>query len=819
MADSSTSSTSQSYSEKKQMFHFRASFDTEDIQLVAKIRKFHQHNIELSIKNLQRKQSYNTQGDLFSQKVDYKKLSEDDKEIFRRFQGKTLKSLTDEMMDIGVGNEEDRLMFKRIFILYIQMAFLLRTTINKISPVHLAPIFEMDTITERNWGGHVLSFIVKGITDYKEKKKKAIDSCLFALMIIYFHLSKNKGKKRAERPPKPWIANWSKEQLDERMMAEREENMYVLNNDCLPSRMDSKKKKKSQEDSDSESESTFETQSKKQKAVVEHSSPEEDQSYDSDRYEIGSEDLDELLRKNNEKSAAEGEKEADLRSTEGRYVSSETIPDVNLGSDDPSSQGHTEQSSVNRPAESMLSLVQESASEPADSNIMVVREETPSEGLAIVPIQVFVPVSQTTTVPEFEETPETDFEPTPLLQIEGTTKTTPEPPPQQIEESTPTPPPAPSKIYPAAEDAAALMMMARTTSYVPKTDPMPSFSLGLTDSSQEEAATQEGASTQEADRAKTPETANLLEQLENLVQKIASSAAKEESKSPQIQKETGGESSGKFETPAGINQNTGDMKEKCYIWATRVKTYADGKTNEFDNVCTLIAQDKYILSRMHLASLEAGSYIEAEIVSAMCLILNQKNDKRFREQVYCLPPDIVNMAISKHPNGEFISPKTNKEFRVEDYPMFIPFIDAKKINFASIYRCISIQYKGYVISRIRAYAGGAPLKKKENELEIKAIYVNISGQKSSYDCAIYVMKWLELIEPENIKRAKYEWDNWPQDEVDHYRVEYASRILFSEMNKERDQTIRASNAIRLSKPSSVLLSPFCQINSTDMETE
>ncbi|QHN82134.1 uncharacterized protein DS421_20g693040 [Arachis hypogaea] len=61
MADSSTSSTSQSHSEKKQTFHFRASFDTEDIQLVAKIRKFYQHNIELSIKNLQRKQSYNTQ--------------------------------------------------------------------------------------------------------------------------------------------------------------------------------------------------------------------------------------------------------------------------------------------------------------------------------------------------------------------------------------------------------------------------------------------------------------------------------------------------------------------------------------------------------------------------------------------------------------------------------------------------------------------------------------------------------------------------------------------------------------------------------------
>ncbi|XP_072073453.1 uncharacterized protein [Arachis hypogaea] len=172
----------------------------------------------------------NATENLFPEKVEYKKLSDDDKIIYRRFQGKTLKSLTDEMMEIGVGNEEERLMFKRIFILYIQMAFLLPTTINKISAVHLAPIFKMDDISERNWGGggHVLTFMVKGITDYQEKKKKAIDGCLFALMIIYFHLSENKGKKRAERPPKPWIANWTKEQLVERMTAEREEILGIV---------------------------------------------------------------------------------------------------------------------------------------------------------------------------------------------------------------------------------------------------------------------------------------------------------------------------------------------------------------------------------------------------------------------------------------------------------------------------------------------------------------------------------------------------------------------------------------------------------------
>ncbi|QHO12416.1 uncharacterized protein DS421_15g506730 [Arachis hypogaea] len=59
----------------------------------------------------------NALGDLFPEKVSYKEFSEENKQIFRRFQEKTLKNLTDEIMGIGVGNEQDRLMFKRIFIL------------------------------------------------------------------------------------------------------------------------------------------------------------------------------------------------------------------------------------------------------------------------------------------------------------------------------------------------------------------------------------------------------------------------------------------------------------------------------------------------------------------------------------------------------------------------------------------------------------------------------------------------------------------------------------------------------------------------------
>ncbi|RYR64534.1 hypothetical protein Ahy_A03g010625 [Arachis hypogaea] len=119
------------------------------------------------------------------------------------------------------------------------------------------------------------------------------------------------------------------------------------------------------------------------------------------------------------------------------------------------------------------------------------------------------------------------------------------------------------------------------------------------------------------------------------------------------------------------------MQEKCYLWATYVKTYKDGGTNEYEPVCFLNAQQTLQLSKIHFASLKASTYIEAE---------------------------------------------------------------------------------GYVIFRMMT-------------------------------------------------------------EVDHFRVEYASRILFHEMNRDRDTAIRKSEAIRLSKSSAVLLSPYCQIDSDDIDND
>ncbi|KAL4276030.1 hypothetical protein AHAS_Ahas20G0166400 [Arachis hypogaea] len=176
-----------------------------------------------------------------------------------------------------------------------------------------------------------------------------------------------------------------------------------------------------------------------------------------------------------------------------------------------------------------------------------------------------------------------------------------------------------SRSDPSPETTAAtLLMIAQIASYVPREFLWQSFSLGLTDSSQEETATQEGEGQPEPQVEKSPKTTILIEELDVLVEKIAKSGEKTaldfaEGKSPPIEKQTVGQIFDKFETPARRNLMSAEMKEKCYLLATRIRTYEDRSTDEYDPLCTLNAQQPLVLSRVHFASLKATSHIEADI--------------------------------------------------------------------------------------------------------------------------------------------------------------------------------------------------------------
>ncbi|RYR15880.1 hypothetical protein Ahy_B04g072816 [Arachis hypogaea] len=144
-----------------------------------------------------------------------------------------------------------------------------------------------------------------------------------------------------------------------------------------------------------------------------------------------------------------------------------------------------------------------------------------------------------------------------------------------------------------------------------------------------------------------------------------------------------------------------------------------------------------------------------------------------------------NMALENH-KGEFKQPKINKAFDIQDYKMFILYVDMKKLAsnpfiFAPV--CYADHWWIWM----------ADVKNKK----------------------------FHVLDPYNKKCPSKERMklNTFVAEVDHFRVEYASLILFDEMNQLRDRAIQESEAIRLSKPSAALLSLYCQLDSEDIDSE
>ncbi|RYQ83901.1 hypothetical protein Ahy_B10g102782 [Arachis hypogaea] len=74
--------------------------------------------------------------------------------------------------------------------------------------------------------------------------------------------------------------------------------------------------------------------------------------------------------------------------------------------------------------------------------------------------------------------------------------------------------------------------------------------------------------------------------------------------------------------------------------------------------------------------------------------------------------------------------------------------------------------QGYVISRMRDNLSGKRMIKLNRHMS------TLRANKR-----VYLMKWIEIIKPESIKKGKYVRDNWMQVEVDHFIVEYTSLIL------------------------------------------
>ncbi|MED6188002.1 hypothetical protein PIB30_081799 [Stylosanthes scabra] len=149
----------------------------------------------------------NCTGELFEKRqADFEHmLNDEEKGALNLFKGSTLTYVQNVIKTCQVETEEQRRHFKRAFALFIQKSFLWPTSAPNVSYIHLPVIRDIDNTHRRSWAHHVISFLINGIKDFKDKKRQAVKGCHFVLMIIYFKERYNGKSLNDPNAPAPWI--------------------------------------------------------------------------------------------------------------------------------------------------------------------------------------------------------------------------------------------------------------------------------------------------------------------------------------------------------------------------------------------------------------------------------------------------------------------------------------------------------------------------------------------------------------------------------------------------------------------------------------
>ncbi|MED6109322.1 hypothetical protein PIB30_032316 [Stylosanthes scabra] len=95
-------------------------------------------------------------------------------------------------------------------------------------------------------------------------------------------------------------------------------------------------------------------------------------------------------------------------------------------------------------------------------------------------------------------------------------------------------------------------------------------------------------------------------------------------------------------------------------------------------------------------------------------------------------------------------------------------------------------------------------------------------QPNNYDCAIFVMKWMEedptILRECHARTMAHNIPPWTSADLDKFRGKIVANILLSLENLMRMDVVTEVNEIRLIKLAAALRSPFTQLDSADLKT-
>ncbi|MED6175278.1 hypothetical protein PIB30_076943 [Stylosanthes scabra] len=146
--------------------------------------------------------------------------------------------------------------------------------------------------------------------------------------------------------------------------------------------------------------------------------------------------------------------------------------------------------------------------------------------------------------------------------------------------------------------------------------------------------------------------------------------------------------------------------------------------------------------------------------------------------------------------------------------MFV--LDSKNISSPTEERTTLNKFASNILSQLLRWAG-APTILKKGSWSLLPKYINVPQQPNEHDCVVFVMKWMELIDPTKLHGCcTYNIEQWTDPMLIEFRRKIVAKIIPSKENTMRVDAIRAANEMRRTKPFAVLRSPFLPFSTPDL---
>ncbi|MED6142811.1 hypothetical protein PIB30_001010 [Stylosanthes scabra] len=243
------------------------------------------------------------------------------------------------------------------------------------------------------------------------------------------------------------------------------------------------------------------------------------------------------------------------------------------------------------------------------------------------------------------------------------------------------------------------------------------------------------------------------------------------------------------------------------------------------------------------------SYIDIGVVALMCHVLNGEEGDRYEKLVYCLPPELLHwMFFTYHHNWMDKKKRRTHEINSltnhDDYIKYINreklssrrfvfapvlysehwwlyilnknvpemfVLDSKNISSPTDERITLNKFGSNIMNQLLKWAG-APSILKKGSWSLPTRYINIPKQLNNHDCAVFVIKWMELIDPTKlVGYCTYDLEQWTEEKI-------VTKIIMSKENSMRADAIAAVQNMQVARPGASLRSPFMPFSTPDLPT-